>query len=108
MRKRNFEICILVFCSIITGCSALRIGDNAVLVSGKTSEECLLMLLPSNGDRSHHFYYRKVNGAFFEDFTISPNRGIYKLELTCSGKLVYERSILYPDQVELFEIGVVS
>ena len=99
----------LVFLAIvlISGCSMFVIGDNVAIVSGETSEDCLVTLQPTSSDTSKHFYKRKVNGTFSESFTISPSPDTYILKVSCKGETVLFKQVKLPQESEKLNVGKV-
>ena len=100
--------CILVCVGVVSGCSLLLIGENVVSISGEVEGDCLLSLIPNDAEIIHNFYTRDVSGKFNEGFTVLSRSDIYKVTVSCNGTLVYSTVINYPEEMDKFNLGVIS
>ncbi|MEQ8289896.1 MAG: hypothetical protein RIB78_09240 [Gammaproteobacteria bacterium] len=85
---------------LLAGCNVPIASDGMFVVAGdissRSDESCEVQII-TNGERDARDYnIRSVSGKFKEDFSVSPQSGIYTIKLLCNKIVIAEKRVKYP------------
>ena len=99
MSKKSF----ILFLITLSGCSIFIVGDGMFSVSGDISseskEDCVIQIIVEGASAARNHYIRSVSGKFEVNFTVSPEGRKYIIEVACSGRVVRQKIVRYPDDM---------
>ena len=94
---------LLLILTLLTACVNLP-GENVIIVTGTVGSKCTLKVKPVNArDYAHQF--REIEGKFSVNYTVANGADTYEVTVLCAGGTVLYKTIQYPGQVEMFNLG---
>ena len=97
---------LVLFLALLTACGNLP-RENVIIVSGTVGSKCTLKVKPT--DAKDYFYqFREIDGKFSVDYTVANAANTYEVTILCAGNIVLYKTIHYPSQVEMFNLGSIG
>ncbi|MCP3865466.1 MAG: hypothetical protein GY923_09880 [Aestuariibacter sp.] len=94
---------LLLILTLLTACVNLP-GENVIIVTGTVGSKCTLKVKPINArDYAHQF--REIEGKFSVNYTVANEADTYEVTVLCAGGTVLYKTIQYPSQAEMFNLG---
>ncbi len=94
---------LLLILTLLTACVNLP-GENVIIVAGTVGGKCTLKVKPTDArDYAHQF--REIEGKFSVDYTVANVADTYEVTVLCAGGTVLYKTIQYPSQAEMFNLG---
>jgi hypothetical protein len=99
--------------SLIVACSGcIAGGDGLLTIQGKLSApgapgDCSLQLASAEEPQARSYNTRSIKQEFFEDFTVAPKQGDYRLRIACLNYKPVERTVRSTGSVTKVDLGTV-
>lgn len=94
---------LLLILTLLTACVNPP-GENVIIVSGTVGSKCNLKVKPTDA-RNYVHQFREIEGKFSVDYTVANVADTYEVTVLCAGGTVLYKTIQYPSQVEMFDLG---
>jgi len=94
---------LVLILALLTAC-VNQPGENVIIVSGTVGSKCTLKVKPTEAKNYAH-QFREIEGKFSEDYTVANAADTYEVTVLCAGGTVLYKTIKYPSQVEMFNLG---
>ena len=108
-----FRYAMIVLFVVLGGCSQFPIGIGLFSISGNlvnySNQRCLLSAIEDTRRFRTLTSPRSVFGVFEEPFRVTPSSTQYKIEVTCNGRVIHQRTVTYPGTLGyggVVELGV--
>ncbi|WDT86645.1 hypothetical protein [Alteromonas sp. 009811495] len=97
---------LVLILALLAACVNLP-GENVIIVSGTVGSECTLKVKPTDA-KDYSYQFREIEGKFSVDYTVANAVDTYEVTVLCAGNTVLYKTIQYPSQVEMFNLGSIA
>ena len=104
---------LIILFVVLGGCAQLPIRIGLFSISGNlvnySNQSCLLSSIEDTRGFRPLTRPRPVFGVFEEPFRVTPSSTQYKIEVTCNGRIIHQRTVTYPGTLGyggVVELGV--